>query len=809
MLEEDKEESNPRSKVGWWLRWIKCAKKAAATHWKDAKAAYSEYERMGREGGNESEYSTYVRAYPIYHFSCKILESAYYAKTPKVRSSRKHGIEDEMALTMSLIVDRLGQNLIDQGNFDQTIRAAVQDYIHAAKTTTQVVYTTDLEATRMPLILEGENESNGIYKKIDSDEVYEGEVKKDSNGYFYEDNRPLEASQKVFLSPCLYDEILHTPHAKSQMEITEKAYRFCMDYEEAERRFNTNPDGTKKGLSLPYSTGKLYKDGEDENYSDSMDLPGKQLEGWECYCKHTKTVYWVSEEYPDSFLAQAKDPYEFADFFPSPAFIISNKHRKSLFATPAFVYLESTCNQLHESYYRARRLADAVKRKALVYGLSVEVVAALNKIEGEEFVLVGDLQEILEKGGIERYIQYLPVRELVDSLSECLRIEEHFKQNFYEWFRLPDILRGTSDPSDSLGAQEIKSDAANDSFRYDKKQIVDLCRDSAELMLDMALKVYSDEKIARICGWEFMESGDPGSPPSQENPAGVPPKLGHKERFFEALARLRNDSERLVRIDFETDSSSFRDEAREIERQKMISSTVIQGLQMLGGIQNPEFSRIALKLLLSVVESMGGSAESEDMIKSAASDLEKSRNAPPPPPPPDYEAMKIQIKAQENEIRANKNALDAQNKTRQLEQREFEFYLEQQQQNFDQQMELSKATQERSDREFENNLKVFEAKLEQALVAIEQQRVQIEDYRAQIQGQESMLEEVRLAREASSNAAEKIAQFLSTSTPKAEPVPPITNVFVDAKPQPMQSEMIRDELGNLIGTRQTPIVDKL
>lgn len=799
MLPASKEEDdkpNKRSKIGWWLKWIESAKncKASERHRKDTQAAYAEYERMSRERGSDTGMTESVmRGYPIYTVSCKTLEAAYYSKSPKTRSKRLHGIEDELALTMTLIADRLGQHIIDYGHFDEGMTGARGDYIHGAKATTQVIYTTKTKPKRCPLQIQEMEGQKPVYYENAPEEAYEGEVMQDAEGYFYEGVEAIEDTQQLILAPALIEEILHTPDAATNAEITEMAYPFCLEYDEAEEKFN--PNGDKK---LPYSTSRDYKTEKNEDDDEGAEMPGRYLKGYECYCKHTRTVYWVCPEYKTDFLATEKDPWGLRGFFPSPPFILSNKSRKNLYPTPTFVYLEALINQLHTLYYRVFKLVDAVRRRALVYGLSAELIGALNNLEGEDYISIGDIEGILEKGGIERYIQYLPVQELVSALSESLNVENQFKQTFYEWFRLPDVLRGASDPEKTLGANELETDAATDGFKFDKKQIVDLARDSAEMMLDLALKVYSPEKIARICGYEFLEPE-------------------HQQRFMPALERLRNDQERIVRIDFETDSTSFRDEAREQQKQQMIAKVVTDGLSMIGKIEHPQFTAVALKMVLGVLESMGGSSQSEDMIKGAVKDLEEAKNAPPPPPPPDYEGMKVQILGQKNEIQANKDQMAAMAKARELDQKEYKLGIEERQAQFDQQLQVAEHQLDQTKQAFteqietikqqsDEAIRAYQAKLDQALVAVEQQRVMIEAFQAKAQAQESALEEVRLAKEASVEAINRVTEFIATQAetkqedqPKVEKAPsqPLNITIVNAGKK--RHSFHRDADGNLIG----------
>lgn len=722
--EKTTEETAPQAKIGYWLSWIKAAKKAAKDHWDDSKAAWAEYEN--KKGATEDAAGSGQRLYPIYKFSCDILEPSYYAKTPKAKIRRRFGIEDPMALTMSLIAERLVSSGMESCGFDWAMKAVRGDYIHAAKATAQYVYKAQTEKALDPATQQ-------------------------------EIEQVVEETQRITLAPCPFDEVLHTPDAKTPLEITEMAYKFCLEKSEAIEMFG------KK--DLPWKGSK-----ESSEYGeDSEDKPqkvGSYLEGWECWCSKTRKVYWVCEEYSEGFLLEKDDPLGLRGFFPSPKFILQNNPRKNLYPTPNWVYLEATANQLNVLYKRIFRLVDSIRRRALVYGASTELIRALNSLEGEEFISAGALTEILEKGGLDSLIAWMPVQELVQALQEAVTIEDHFKNLFYEWFGVPDILRGVSDPGETAAAQEIKGEAAHDRFQYGKLQIFEFAREAAEMLLDIQLAVYSDGKIAQLVGHEYMQRGTPAVPPSEENPEGVPAEPSHYERFPEALARLRSDTQRMIQVDFETDSTSFRDEQKELAKAQQIAETLVKGLGTIGSMNNQEYGSIALEMLLRVLEGMGGSSWSEDMVKKAVNDLLRAR-ANPPPPPPDYEAMKIEVKKQENEIKAQKNQIDAQVDARKLDQKAM-----------DMELKAVMAKQEQMLAQFSAQV---DASIQQALVSQGQQRVDIEAFKAKILAQETLLEEVRLRQEADAALIQTAIAAAEKNTPEAPttaaaPTPVIPNM---------------------------------
>lgn len=650
-MEDAKQPEELVRDAAYWMKFIKSAKRAARRHWRDSREAYAEYELPEKDEVGGKERLETPKGYHIYAESSWQLEPSLYCKEPDVVADRLHESDDPLPLTMEFIVQKLGQHLVDHGSFNETMLAARGDYMHASKATTQVIYATEFkDPIRVPLtpMMDG-----GGYMGPDN-QKWAGEAK-DEGGQFYGETPVVnEETQRVFCKAVLFDEVLHTPRAKDSDEIKEIAYKFSMDKATAEEKFN--PDGTK---SLVYKKEVVSEsesaDGDKEKKSEDAEGAQERLEGWEIYCFASKKIYWMSESNPSQMLCEPQpDLYGLKGFFPSPKFQLKNRRRQSLFPTPVFTYLKATAEMLHVLYERIWICIDAIRPRALVYGASPELIDALNNLKTATYISVAEVDDILSAGGIKNLVEFVPVQDLIQAINQAMILEESFAERFNVGYGTPDIMKGISDPRETAEAQDIKSEAGNNRFKCDKKNLNDLGRDTAEMMLDLALKVYSSEKIKKICGFEYLPMGDPGKPevppgpPNEQNPEGspgepaVPPTPGHRELFDLALAKLQNDTDRMVTIKFETDSTSFQDEKREIQKAQIISQTVTQGLAAIGGMQNQEFAPIMVDMLLSQLEPLGGSTRSENMIKKAVKDLEQKKKQPPPPPP-DPAMLKLEI----------------------------------------------------------------------------------------------------------------------------------------------------------------------
>ncbi|RLC81744.1 MAG: hypothetical protein DRI61_03445 [Chloroflexi bacterium] len=742
----------------YWKRWITMARKGQKTHRESTKKAWEEYENAGISGDAANSGIQNARSYPIYWSSCKTLEPAYYSRTPKLNIRREFGIDDEESLTAVLITERLGDFLIKDCDFDNVMSSAVMDFIHGDKATAQVLYEADERRDTFPLFLDEQA------KFVTADgQPYDGETEETEEGFFGVNIVPI--NQVVKLKPALYDECIHTPHAKNEEEITEKGYYFLLTRKQAEEAFD---DDVVEKINWAKGTegdpGEKRDYGDDEEGKNSVQIIGEFVEGWECWCESSKKVYWYSNQY-DGFLKIADDPYKLKGFFPSPSFIISSKPSKTLFPTPSYVQLEPIIKELHKAQNKVINLISAIRRRAIVDG-DEELLLLLNAPEGKEYIIHKNIQTIIDKGGLDNMIMFIPLRELVESISELSGLQEKFKNEFFEWFGVPDILRGATDPIETATAQKLKSSAAHDRFKYNKKLVQQLARDSIEMMIDLALGTFTTETLAEICGFQFMNEDQQAS-------------------FESQLELLRSDRARFIRIDIETDSLSFIDEQLKADKTSIAVQTLTQGLDKVAQMveTSPEFAQVGLQALLMSLESLSPGDKFEEGIRRAIDGLiEKSKE--PPPPPPDYEQMKIEVKQHQNQIKEFEAQSKAQKDQADFQIKQAKFQLDTQKQVHKQEMDQINVQVEQFKVGMEAQLQQFMMQIEQQRVGLEAQSVKIEEFKAGMQAAESKMEEIRLAREADSRTLEIMAgtqQMQGEKIQEQKALPP-PNITVNSPP---------------------------
>ena len=594
---ESVSDKDPRSTVRFWYDWLKDARdgEKPKAHRLRADAAYRDWECASVAVNGEIK--EYAAGFGIYYSYVKHLAAEYYSKTPESNSIRRFGIDDPLANTMALITERMGEGFLSERGFDDTVKKAVQDFIHADKACLQVVSEDDEpEILYEPVMLmagpNGPVAFNSKQEQVPPEEVVQGE---DGRPY----QKVVEQNPKIYLLPVGYDEIVHSPNADVELQMKEKGYCITLDeYEVKERFFGENKNTELDFDGLPWIQKKNDED-------DPEDEPTKRLKIWEIYCDDSKKVYWLTDKQTGDFLDVRDNDDELLTRFPSTPFITSNTPKKGMYPTPVHTHVKPYMDALDLLWERIVELIPKVERKAILDEKLAEAIEALE--ENQDWVTVKNLAQMIEgSGDLRAMIQFLPLKELVEAIREASQLIDFITQIFNEHAGLPDVLRGQADPQNAAQTNQMMGQAAHSRFKMDKAAVQQMVADGIALEVDMALKKWSDRKIWQFAGFDFAEPE-------------------HQQRFPEALKKLRNDKERFIRVGIKTDTTTFADEAREFQKAQALSNLITNGLATIGGAQNVEFIPVLVEMLLRGVDALGGSEEHEDDIRASVEAIIKKK----------------------------------------------------------------------------------------------------------------------------------------------------------------------------------------
>jgi hypothetical protein len=757
---------NSGKDISYYIRWIKAAKEAAKDHWRDARAAWKEYLNIYPEFQSGSQLKREPpKRYPIFYSTIKTIQPAYYSRTPIPVAKREFDADDPIARTACKLAERQSEYLMHCSPFDEAMYATRDEFILSDKATVRVFFEADVNTKPEREYVEPVQLEDGSIAFYDDDgQLLQANVQQDENNLYYtEESSEYVGDTKIFLVPVAYDDVLHSPHARQWEDIEDIAFKVILSKPEFEKRF--------PGKAAFVSFKKRSLDGKLDDKSAQMgEDPDLWAEVWEIWCKATKSVYWVCETYPDGFLDEKPDPYELNDFFPCTPFCIGTKSNYNLYPRPIYVILKPTIDQLHQLYNKLFDLISAVRRRGLADASIQEVIDVINNAWDNEIIAVQNFSSIVKKGGLANLIQYLPVKELSDAIAELEELTDRFKADFYEFSAVPDLMRSVSDPNETAEAQQMKGRFINLRFSAPLKQFQMLCKNAIALMLDLSLKKMDDQMLMETMGYKYLDPED-------------------QMRFPQSLALLRDDDERHVRIDIETDSTSYmRDEINQQNRNVVIEA-VITGLNTISGLATatPQYVPVALKALMFSLRGYNLGKDFEDEVEMSVKQLMEQQGQQQQSP--DYEGVKLQLEQQKLEMQAQENQLKAQSNSINAELKGIQLATETEIKR----QELALTAGKQAHQAEMDGVKLhLESRLQQLTELIQMQTLSIEEYKAKVHGFEKIAEEQRLAMEVANDIA-------NPPVAREAQAPQQLHISVEAAPKKKRIIPIRNIAGDIVG----------
>lgn len=577
-------------------------------------------DRYRLERANSTD-DVYKDRYNILYSSIETIRPSLYAKTPKVQATKRHkDRNNQKVVYATMLLETTAQYALEEVDFDEVITNAVEDYLLPGMGVAWVRYSPVISTRR------GEND-NETYETLDFEGI-------DVDYVHYRDFR--------------------TGVGRTWKELPWIARRVFFNREQAKKRW-----GAEKAAKLQYS----YKPSEDEGSARGIDREGGGFGGsqaviWEIWNKTNRKVVWYSEDYPGDVLEEVEDPLHLKDFFPCPRPLRAIHNTRTFIPKAFYTQYKAQAEQLDLLTERIRYLTEAV-RVLGVYDGSQEQLQQLLNGKGNKLVAVQNWAAFAGSGGINGAIQWVPIKDVATVLTELLRQREVVKAEIYEISGFGDIMRGVSKASETLGAQQIKSEWASGRLRDMQKEVQRFCRDIIRLITEIVSEQFSDESFATYAGFEPPEvtpeeqaaaaqyaeqmvqyqqqqasmltlPGQPQAPPPQK-----PPPTERQQAikmFLDVLELVRSEKQRCALIGIETDSTIMPDEAAERKDRTDFLGAAGSFLQQAGpmALQYPDMRGLLGALLMFTVRTFPASRPIEQEFEEFTKKLQAQPATPPP-----------------------------------------------------------------------------------------------------------------------------------------------------------------------------------
>lgn len=611
----------PSAKVRYWLNEINDAKKREKDYRKEGQRIREIY--AGKKKDNIP--------FNILFSNTETLSPALYSSTPKPVVQRRFKDDDPVGKAASVAGQRcleflIDTNLEDYETFDGSMSDATLDALLPGRGITRVKY--DAEVVNVP-------------DEDPADDADEADAQAEAAG------TPAKTWEIVCTETVEWDRV-YFGFAKRWSKMPWIAFEHYLDRGECARLF---------GQAI--ASRLVYTKGEDKDSDSEWDGPRRESDSedqgdrktclvYELWDKKKKRVVFLSPRWQGDYLKEEEDPLELSGFFPIPKPMQFIRKTGDLIPTALYLIYENQATELNRISTRINRVVQALKVRGAYDGSLGDTFDNLLKADDNTMVPTSNASNIALEGGLEKRIWFMPLDILIKVLQQLLVSRDQAKQVIYEITGIADILRGTSDANETLGAQQIKNQWASMRIKVQQNEVRRYVRETLRIMLEIAAKKFSPETFAQMTGLPFVteqEKAQAGALLAAQQQAGMQldpqaQKVMQTPSWEQVIALLNNDLQRAYRIDIETNSTI---EVNEMEDKQ----NVAEALQAMGTFVEsvgPLVERgvmpfeAAQSILLAIVRRFRFGTEVEEQVK--------TMKAPPPKPDPRAAEAEAQMQAE-------------------------------------------------------------------------------------------------------------------------------------------------------------------
>jgi hypothetical protein len=250
-------------------------------------------------------------------------------------------------------------------------------------------------------------------------------------------------------------------------------------------------------------SGDAYQDAEYKVDKDSKEIGGadsrERAKFWEIWHKGERRVVWVAQGVED-ILDEADPEFELQGFFPCPKPAYGTCQRGSLVPVPDALQYKDQLDEVNLLTGRIHALSDALTMKGFYPAGGGEIAEAVQtafktKAAGEVMVPISNWAAF---GGSKEIIIWMPIAEVASCITTVVELRKQVIDDIYQIMGLSDIMRGATDPRETLGAQNLKTQYGSTRTRDKQQELVRLARDLVEVTAEIIAQKFAKTTIIEM-----------------------------------------------------------------------------------------------------------------------------------------------------------------------------------------------------------------------------------------------------------------------------------------------------------------------
>ena len=480
------------------------------------------------------------KKFNILFANTQITLPAIYNSTPIPDVRRRFGDADPAGKIAAQVLERSLSYSFDAYDFGGSMRSVVFDSVLAGRGVLRVRYEPSFE--------EGEEEQ----EKAAEEYAPAGEAMQPA--------APRLVFQKVCVEHVDWHDFIIGPGRKWE-EVPWIGFEHRLTRDELEDRFGDI------GATMPLD---IVTDDARARNSDPRDVPDVFKRGtvYEIWDKEEREVLFIAPSLPSKILNRVDDPLGLQEFWPIPRPIYDVVDSSSLVPIVPYSLYKDQAEELDHVTRRIDKLVEQCRYRGL-RAADIAEFESLARAKDGEFVAVENAMQFAERG-LDKAIWHAPLETLVSVIIQLMQHREALKATIYEITGLSDILRGSTNAQETLGAQQIKAQFGSIRIQDRQAEVQRLARDAVRLMAELIGEKFEPETLSLMTGVDLPQAqqkmmAQQAAMMAQQSGQPVPPEIEQVltvPSWDDVMQVLRSDAMRGYRVDIETDSTVQADVAR-------------------------------------------------------------------------------------------------------------------------------------------------------------------------------------------------------------------------------------------------------
>ncbi|MBQ7659397.1 MAG: hypothetical protein IJS26_01440 [Alphaproteobacteria bacterium] len=343
---------------------------------------------------------------------------------------------------------------------------------------------------------------------------------------------------------------------------------------------------------------------------------------YEIWDKTDKQILYLAKECDSRFLKIRKNAAEITGFFAMPKPLFATLANDGLIVVPDYVQLKPLLNELQGITSRMQLTMQAIKVSGAYDNSFPELANILNK--EVTLVAVSDFDRLKENGGLKGIMDFAPIEQYVNALQALALRRQDIIDQIYEMTGVSDIMRGTSDKTETATAVTKKTNFGTLRNQDRQNELLRFITDLLTIKAEMICECFSAEHLKM-----FADSD-------------VAPEIADK-----AVMLLKENKLRGMILGVETDISLIQEEvALKIQNALgVIHNLIVQAFNVVSS--QPLLLPLYKQMILSVLQTLPNARQYEQILEktfdSIALELQKQ-------PTPVLNTALLQIKQQEQKM---------------------------------------------------------------------------------------------------------------------------------------------------------------